>query len=99
MHDGLDPNRVGAPFTLLHGTRDDVVPVTASKAFAASLDRVGWPVEVVEIDTDHGAIAGARYDAAVDRYFPADDAQTRGVAAEVAARITRSGNDRSRNRF
>lgn len=87
VHDGLTSHRVGAPFTLMHGTRDDVVPVAASRAFAAHLERVGWPVEVVEIDTDHGAIAGARYDATADRYLPADDVQTRGVAAGVADRI------------
>jgi dienelactone hydrolase len=87
VHDGLASNRVGAPFTLLHGTRDDVVPVTASGEFAADLERVGWPVEVVEIDTDHGAIAGARYDGGADRYLRADDSYTRGVASDVAERI------------
>lgn len=87
VHDALASDRVGAPFTLLHGVRDDVVPIAASRTFAASLERVGWPVEVVEIDTDHGAIAGARYDATVDRYYPADDAQTRTVVSEIAGRI------------
>lgn len=77
----------GAAFTLLHGIRDDVVPIESSRAFADSLDRVGWPVEIVEIDTDHAAIAGATYDATVDRYFPADDSQTRKVVSDVAARI------------
>ncbi|PRC60713.1 hypothetical protein C6A85_16595, partial [Mycobacterium sp. ITM-2017-0098] len=42
-----------------------------------------WPVSLVELDTDHGAIAGARYDATVDQYFPADDPQTRTTAADV----------------
>jgi dienelactone hydrolase len=77
----------GSPFTLLHGTADDVVPVAASMAFAAELDSIGWPVEVVELDTDHGAIAGARYDEANDCYLAADDAQTQRVVADVAARI------------
>lgn len=87
VQDHLTSGRTGAPFTLLHGRRDDVVPVTASRMFAASLERVGWPVEIVEIDTDHGAIAGARYDASADRYDPADDAQTRTVVSDVASRI------------
>lgn len=78
---------VGAPFTLLHGRKDDVIPVAASNAFASGLESLGWPVEVVELDTDHGAIAGARYDEVNDRYLPADDAQTRAVVADVAARI------------
>jgi dipeptidyl aminopeptidase/acylaminoacyl peptidase len=78
---------VGAPFTLLHGLRDDVVPVETSRSFARDLRRIGWPVDVVELDTDHGAIAGARYDAANDRYLAADDARTRTVVRDVAARI------------
>ena len=85
--DALASATVGAPFTLLHGVRDDVVPVEASRAFAASLERVGWPVDVVELDTDHGAIAGARYDATGDRYLPADDPHTRSVVDDVADRI------------
>ena len=87
VHDALASDRVGAPFTLLHGVRDDVVPLAASRTFAARLERVGWPVEVVELDTDHGAIAGARYDETVDRYYPADDAQTRTVVSAVADRV------------
>jgi dienelactone hydrolase len=87
VQDGLASDRVGAPLTLLHGRMDDVVPVAASRTFAADLERVGWPVEVVEIDTDHGAIAGARYDENADRYYPADDAQTRAVVSDVANRI------------
>jgi dienelactone hydrolase len=74
-------------FTLLHGLHDDVVPFTASTTFAASLGRAGWPVEVVELDADHGSIAGARYDASADRYAPAGDERTLGVVHDVAARI------------
>ncbi|MGB3356783.1 MAG: esterase [Mycobacterium sp.] len=85
--DGPAPGCVGSPITLLHGVDDDVVPVTSSREFAAALGQVGWPVDVVEIDTDHGAIAGARYDAALDCYLPAEDAPTLAVAAEVAALI------------
>jgi dienelactone hydrolase len=84
---GLSTAAVGAPFTLLHGVLDDVVPVAASRAFATSLERVSWPVEVVELATDHGAIAGARYDPAADRYDAADDAPTLAVAGDVADRI------------
>ena len=85
--DALTEGCVGAPFTLLHGTGDDVVPVDASRAFAASLGRVGWPVELVELDTDHGAIAGAEYEATNDRYVPANDPRTGEVVCDVAARI------------
>lgn len=78
---------VGAPFTLLHGVADDVVPASASRTFAAELAKVGWPVRVIELPTDHGAIAGARYDPAADRYLPAVDPQTHRVAVDVADHI------------
>jgi hypothetical protein len=42
---------------------------------------------VVELDTDHGAIAGARYDPAADRYRAAEDPPTLAVASDVADRI------------
>ncbi|MGX9791867.1 alpha/beta hydrolase family protein [Mycobacterium sp. MMS18-G62] len=76
-----------SPFSLLHGTGDDVVPIEASRVFAATLQRNHWPVELVELATDHGAIAGAVYDPAADRYSAADDAATLAVAAEVAERV------------
>jgi len=78
------------PVLLLHGTGDDVVPAAASSDFAAVLRDRGWPVDYVALDADHGNIAGARYDAAADRYEAADDPATLAVATEVAARITAS---------
>jgi dienelactone hydrolase len=85
--DMLSADRVGAPFTLLHGLADDAVPVAASRDFAARLEKVGWPVEVVELAADHGSIAGADYDARADRYVPGASEHSRQVRAEVAARI------------
>ncbi len=85
--DMLSADRVGAPFTLLHGLADDAVPVAASRDFAARLEKVGWPVEVVELVADHGSIAGADYDARADRYVPGASEHSRQVRAEVAARI------------
>lgn len=79
--------RGGSAFTLLHGLADDAVPVTASREFAAALERVGWPVELVELAADHGSIAGADYDPVADRYEPATGGRGLEVAAEVAARI------------
>ncbi|OMC09403.1 esterase [Mycobacterium sp. SP-6446] len=79
--------RVGAPFTLLHGLADDAVPVAASRAFANGLQRIGWPVDLVELEADHGSIAGAVYDPLADRYEPAEGGAAQHVAAEVAARI------------
>lgn len=85
--DDLPIDHVGAPFTLLHGSSDDAVPVTASRDFAAALQQIGWPVELVELDADHGSIAGAEYDGAADRYVPGEGAAPKAVAADVAARI------------
>lgn len=76
-----------SPFTLLHGLADDAVPVTASRAFAASLQEAGWPVELLELAADHGSIAGADYDPVADRYVPATGGAALEVAGEVAARI------------
>ncbi len=76
-----------SPFTLLHGTADDVVGVSASREFAADLENHGWPVELVELDADHGSIAGADYDPVADRYSASDDPGTRAVVVDVAARI------------
>ncbi|OBF33619.1 esterase [Mycobacterium sp. ACS1612] len=76
-----------SPFTLLHGAADDVVPVEVSRSFAAKLRDSGWPVEYVELAADHGAIAGATYDRAGDRYLPSDDPAVLAVAADVAGRI------------
>lgn len=87
LTDGLSAADVGAPFSLLHGLDDDVVPVDASRDFAARLERVGWPVEVVELAADHGSIAGADYDAVADRYEPARGGPARIVAQQVADRI------------
>jgi dienelactone hydrolase len=83
----LTADHVGTPFTLLHGLADDVVPVSASREFAAALDGVGWPVEMVELAADHGSIAGAEYDAVADRYEPGVGQEAQRVAGEVAARI------------
>jgi dipeptidyl aminopeptidase/acylaminoacyl peptidase len=85
--DLLSADRAGSPFTLLHGLADDAVPVSASREFAADLQRAGWPVELVELDADHGSIAGADYDAVADRYEPGTSQEAQRVAAEVAARI------------
>lgn len=74
-------------FTLLHGIADDVVPVATSRAFAQQLTQAGWPVEVVELPTGHGGIAGAELDPTGDGYRPATDQATRSVAIEVAERI------------
>ncbi|KAA0109941.1 esterase [Mycolicibacterium sp. P1-5] len=76
-----------APFTLFSGNADDVVPTSVTTEFAAALREINWPVDVVELDADHGSIAGARYDPDLDRYDPADDPATRAVVDVVAERI------------
>ena len=76
-----------SPFTLVHGVDDRVVPISASRSFAADLEHHGWPVEVVELDADHASIAGASYDAVAGRYNPGEEPEILAVAADVAARI------------
>jgi dienelactone hydrolase len=76
-----------APFSLLHGIADDVVPAAASRAFAAALDENGWPFELAELAADHATIAGASYDPVANRYSAASAPEALAVAADVAARI------------
>ncbi|OBF17300.1 esterase [Mycobacterium kubicae] len=87
LTDGLSGDQAGSPFTLLHGRADDVVPMSASRDFAAYLERVGWPVDLVELDADHGSIAGADYDTVADRYEPGRSDEARKAAKDVAVRI------------
>jgi pimeloyl-ACP methyl ester carboxylesterase len=42
------PVRVVAPTTIIHGRRDDVVPLAASREFAT-----GHQAELIEVDDDH----------------------------------------------
>jgi pimeloyl-ACP methyl ester carboxylesterase len=42
------PLRVVAPTTIIHGTRDDVVPLSASREFSSRHE-----VELIEVDDDH----------------------------------------------
>lgn len=84
---GLSGVAPGAPLLLLHGTADDVVPVSASRDFAADLERHGWQAEFVEIDADHASIAGADYDPVVGRYSASEDPETLTIATNVAVRI------------
>jgi dienelactone hydrolase len=76
-----------SPFTLLHGSADDVVPIEMSRSFAETLTENDWPVELVELAADHGSIGGAQYDRVRDRYFAADDPDVLAVAADVGGRI------------
>ena len=87
LTDRIPSSKSPSSFTLLHGIADDIVPVAASRAFGQQLAQAGWPVDVVELPTDHGGIAGAELDPTGDGYQPATDEATRSVAAEVAERI------------
>ncbi len=83
----LPSSKSPSGFTLFHGIADDVVPVAASRAFGQQLAQSGWPVEVVELPTGHGGIAGAELDPTGDGYQAATDEKTIAVATEVAGRI------------
>lgn len=87
LPDRLEEMGTRPPFTLLHGVHDDVVPVDVTRKFAAMLREHSWPVELVELATDHGAIAGAAYDRTGDRYMPESDPQALLTADSVASHI------------
>lgn len=59
------------PFWLVHGTMDTVVPVSASREFAAALARKGWPARLQEQPTDHAGVVGTEYDDEIRRCRPA----------------------------
>ena len=58
-----------------------------SRAFAQVLEQSQWPVELVELPTEHFGIVGTTYDEASDTCFPAMDEPTLAVVTEVADRI------------
>jgi dienelactone hydrolase len=66
------------PVYLHHGTADIVVDAARSREFAAALRRRGWPVSLVESDSDHSGVVMAEYDRALGR--------CRGATAEHALR-------------
>jgi hypothetical protein len=76
-----------SPFTLLHGIADDVAPVAMSRSFAQALELARWPVELIELPTDHAGIVGTTHEPAQDLYLPATDERTIAVVTEVADRI------------
>jgi len=76
-----------SPFTLIHGIADDVAPVAMSRAFAQALELAQWPVELVELPTDHAGIVGTAFDDAREHCLPATDEKTIAVATDVADRI------------
>jgi dienelactone hydrolase len=76
-----------SPFTLIHGIADDVAPVAMSRAFAQALELARWPVELIELPTDHAGIVGTRFDDAGEHCLPATDEKTNAIAVEVADRI------------
>jgi len=59
------------PFWLVHGTYDTVVPVQASREWAALLAQQGWPVRFEEQPTDHAGVIGTEYDENARRCRPA----------------------------
>ena len=59
------------PFWLVHGTRDAVVGVAHSRAFAAALADRGWPVRLYEPATDHAGVVMAEHDPGLRRARPA----------------------------
>jgi predicted esterase len=76
-----------SPFTLIHGIADDIAPVAMSRAFAQALELAHWPVELVELPTDHAGIVGTTLDDAQEHYQPATDEKAIAVVIEVADRI------------
>jgi len=42
-----------APFLIMHGTKDDLVPMAQSEEFAAALEKASVPVTLIKVDDGH----------------------------------------------
>lgn len=58
------------PLLLIHGSADEVVPVTRARAAFEDLRDRGWEVELREVETDHAGAIGTVYDPARHRCVP-----------------------------
>jgi predicted esterase len=87
IEDLLAGGAAAVPFWLAHGTQDTVVPVTASREFAAALAGRGWPVRFEERPTDHAGVVGTEYDTGIRRCRPATAAHAVAAGARSARLI------------
>ncbi|MFF4777125.1 alpha/beta hydrolase [Microtetraspora fusca] len=62
------------PFWLVHGVRDPIVEAERSRRFAAALRGRGWPVTLLEVESDHAGVVMTEYAAERGRCVPARDA-------------------------
>ncbi|WP_066944289.1 hypothetical protein [Microtetraspora fusca] len=62
------------PFWLVHGVHDPIVEVERSRRFAAALRGRGWPVALLEVESDHAGVVMTEYAAERGRCVPARDA-------------------------
>jgi predicted esterase len=85
------------PFWLVHGTEDTVVPVSASREFAAALTEAGWPVRFEEPSTDHAGVIGTEYDPEIRRCRPATAGDAI-AAGRLSARMIAAAARRLRRR-
>ena len=85
------------PVWLVHGQRDEIVPVARSRECAVALESAGWPVELALPDTDHGGVVMTRYEPALGRCEPSGDPEALAAGAEtVRALVLAAGFDRTR---
>jgi predicted esterase len=61
------------PCLLVHGARDEIVPVVRSREWHETLCGWGWQSTFREVDADHAGILGTRYDHAVRRCVPSEE--------------------------
>jgi predicted esterase len=87
IEDLREAEATAVPFWLVHGTEDTVVPVTASREFAAALTEKGWPVRFEEQPTDHAGVVGTEYDTIIGRCRPAKAAHAVAAGALSARMI------------
>ncbi|MBC7594990.1 MAG: esterase [Kineosporiaceae bacterium] len=82
--------RAPGSIRLVHGTRDDIVDIAGSRAFAAALQSAGWEADLTELDTDHAGIVGAEFVAERSRCVPSQDTQVIAALEQVVDLIVQS---------
>jgi predicted esterase len=72
------------PLLLIHGSRDEIVPVERSRSTYQSLFNAGWEVTIREVDADHAGAIGMVYDPDRHRCVHSADPVRQERAATVA---------------
>lgn len=82
------PNGAERPeIVIMHGTLDDIVPVSEGRAAARGFESAGWRMRLLELPVDHAGIVGTRFDQGAGECVP--DPSLGAVVAQVVEEVVR----------